>query len=106
MQPSWLPAKKAAKSTGRQLNKSLLMVVASSVLWALQPAFLLAAGRSIPDNTLAFLLVNVASLSMLSLFALAYFHSRAGIAKAFEERKVRVEFTGLIAFKHQPFAAP
>lgn len=72
------------------------MVVASSVLWAMQPAFLLAAGRIIPDNTLAFLLVNVGSLSMLSLFALAYFHTRAGIARAFVTRKVRVQFAGLI----------
>lgn len=73
------------------------MVVASSVLWAMQPAFLLAAGRAIPDNTFAFLLINVASLSVISWLALAYFHSRAGIAEAFRTRRVRRDFAAMIA---------
>jgi len=72
------------------------MVVASSVLWAMQPAFILAAGRTIPESALAFLFVNVAAHTLIAALVLAKVHTRSGIAKAFENRKTRLEFAALI----------
>ena len=62
----------------------------------MQPAFLLVAGRNVPDNTLSFLLVNVASLSVLSLLALTRYHDVQSIRAAFAKPRTRREFALLI----------
>lgn len=77
-------------------NSPFTLVFLSAVLWAMQPAFILAAGRAVPEGALAFLILNTMGTAAVALGVLVWKSSRARIAAAFSVRRTRREFALLI----------
>lgn len=71
------------------MNSAFLMVLASSVLWAVQPVFILVVGRMSPDGALLFLALNKAGTLVLAALAMARFSDRKVLRDLFARPKLR-----------------
>lgn len=78
------------------MTSPFFLVLMSAVLWAMQPAFILAAGRAIPEGTLAFLVMNTAGTAVIATLVLVLRQSRGGVRAAFAPRGTLAEFAALV----------
>lgn len=87
------------------MSRPFLFVLLSAVLWAMQPAFILAAGRLLPDSTALFLVLNTAGTALVSLVVLLMRHSRARLVALLAPGPVRLHLALVIAVDSVAVAA-